>query len=72
MDIKSQVYKYINDYKAQNDGNYPSVRRICRKFDIASTNTAHKILHELMEDGKIKQNEDRQIMVVGGLWLPPA
>ena len=72
MDTTSLIYQYMLDYKKQNDGNYPSVRRICRTFGIASTNTVHQILHELIEAGKLEQNEDRQIMVVGGLWLPPA
>lgn len=67
----SAVFKFIVDYKKNNDGASPSMREISKTFDISSLSHVRYILGRLEVHGKIKltrAGEARRISVVGGQW----
>lgn len=64
---QAQLLRYIID--RLNDGLPPTVREICRDFNIKSTSTAHKYLKDLVAKGYITMGEgtNRSIRLVGGV-----
>ena len=57
-----QIYNYIVEFS--NENNYPpTVREICKKFDLSSTSVAHYYLEKLRKEGKIsnEKNKNRAI-----------
>lgn len=70
------VYDYIVDYKANNNGNSPSIREIKDKFNVSSTSLVFTILNDIEKLGLIKlpkvTGQTRSIVVVGATWTPPS
>jgi len=63
-DRQAELLRYITD--RVNDGLPPTVREICKEFDIKSTSSAHKYLKELVAAGYITMGEgtNRSIRLV--------
>lgn len=68
------IYRFIVDYKRQNDGVSPSMREIGRGVGLNSTNTVSLHLNTLKDAGMITMiyADSRSIRVNGGRWVPPA
>ncbi|OGC95331.1 MAG: hypothetical protein A2W25_05290 [candidate division Zixibacteria bacterium RBG_16_53_22] len=66
------IYQFILAFKAEHDGNSPSIREIKRACNISSTSMVEIYLDCLIGDGKIvminKGTNYRRIGVVGGVW----
>lgn len=65
------VLAFIKQFKAENDGNSPTIREICDGCDISSTSVCNYILGILDRAGKISLTRDgaaRRISVTGGRW----
>ncbi len=59
-----QIYNFIVEFS--NENNYPpTVREICRKFNLSSTSVAYYYLDKLRKEGKIsnEKNKNRSITV---------
>lgn len=68
-----RVMDFIIQYKAQHDGNSPTMREIGQAIDIPSTSRIRCLLKVLVSDGLIKLDErhNRSIRVVGAFWRSP-
>jgi SOS-response transcriptional repressor LexA len=66
-DKADEVYNFIIQYKEAHDGHSPFVRAIMRECDLSSTSHVRYYLDRLAQDGLIRL-EDRRIIVVGGKW----
>lgn len=64
-----RVFNFIVAYKANNDGNRPTMRRIRDALDIGSESTVHYHIQQLIKTGRLKRDIDGKIMVVGGKWF---
>jgi repressor LexA len=54
MTVKlKEIYQFIVDYYLDNNFT-PTVREICKKFNIKSTSSAHILLRKLEDDGHVK------------------
>lgn len=70
------VYNFILTYKAEHDGNSPSIREIVVGTGITSTSVVSYYLDRLVEHNMITVDFDapgkaRNITIPGGRWLPP-
>jgi hypothetical protein len=64
---RQKIFEFIIKHKQDNDGNSPTIRKICNACDISSTSVVDFHLRALIYEGKIiKQNGI--ISVVGGQW----
>ena len=68
-----QIYRFIVDYKAQHDGNSPTIRQIQRACGVNSTSVVVSLLNNLELQGLIRRprngtDKSRNIEVVGGTW----
>lgn len=68
-----QIYRFIVDYKAQHDGNSPTIRQIQRACGVNSTSVVVSLLDNLELQGLIRRprngtDKSRNIEVVGGAW----
>ena len=67
-----ELFNFIVEFKARNDGISPTQREIGKACDITSTSVVSFLLRKLEESGKIeflaKDGEARAIKVVGGQW----
>lgn len=68
-----EVYRFIVDYKAQHDGNSPTIRQIQRACGVNSTSVVVSLLNNLELQGLIRRprngtDKSRNIEVVGGAW----
>jgi predicted transcriptional regulator len=71
--IRQQIYDFIVQFKAEHDGNSPSIREMAEKFE-RSTNTINYDLSYLDAMGLIERGEkgeSRMIKVVGAKWIAP-
>lgn len=75
---KQKVFEFILKFKAEHDGNSPTIRGIGDACDIPSTSTVEYYLSKLEREGLIdrcerKSNNSnaRMIRVAGGQWSPP-
>jgi SOS-response transcriptional repressors (RecA-mediated autopeptidases) len=72
---KRRCYRFILKYKAEHDGNSPTIREIGEGCGVSSTSTVRFHLIGLERMGLIRSfhgaNKTRKIEVVGGEWLPP-
>lgn len=71
--VLDSLYRYIVAYKAQNDGNAPTMREIVDAGLASSTSVASYRLGILCKQGRIRMGaqQARTIEVVGGRWIPP-
>ena len=68
-----EIYRFIVDYKAQHDGNSPTLRQIQRACGVNSTSVVVSLLNNLELQGLIRRprngtDKSRNIEVVGGAW----
>lgn len=71
--IRKQIFDFIVEYKAENDGCAPSMHEMADKFH-RSTNTISYDLTFLQAIGLIELDNDgksRMIKVVGAKWVAP-
>ena len=72
--LSEHAYKFILEYKEENDGNTPSIRTIVLEcphmFDLAR---AKRAIQHLEETGKvvIDKNSPLRIRVIGAKWVAP-
>lgn len=64
------VLDFIKEYKADNDGNSPTVREIMEGVGLSSTSVVVYYLNNLVERELITRlkSDSRSIQVVGGSW----
>ncbi len=67
------AYQFILAYKAEHDGNSPSMRQVGAAIGVESSSLMDYYLTGLEKAGLIIRptNEARGIIVVGGQWVPP-
>lgn len=67
---KEEVLNFIINFKAENDGNSPSLEEIAEGCGLPTTgtSTASYFLDRLEADGKLRHGGVRSIEVVGGEW----
>lgn len=68
---QQRVYRFVVQYKKQNDGNSPTIREIMDGCGITSTSQVRYYLIKLAERGLIRLPEKgsaAKIEVVGGYW----
>jgi predicted transcriptional regulator len=72
--IRKQIYDFILSFKAEHDGNSPSIRDIADKFH-RSTSMVNYYLNYMESIGLIWRGEkgvSRMIQVTGATWNPPS
>ena len=65
------VYQFILSFKAQYDGNSPTIREIAGGCGISSTSMVEYYLDKLVKDGRIiltKASGSRKMLVRDGCW----
>ncbi len=65
------IFEWIINYKAEHDGNSPTVRQIGKGVGIPSTSVVRYNLDEMERNGWIhllRDGSTRGIVVVGGHW----
>lgn len=66
---RKKVFDYIVAFKANNDGNSPTMREISHACGVKSTSNVEYILNQLEESGYIRRlSGARGIIVNGGQW----
>jgi SOS-response transcriptional repressor LexA len=71
----NQLYKFICDYKANHNGNSPSLAEARDAMCLGSMERVHYLLNRLVENHKVSidgTRQSRNIEVVGSQWIPPA
>lgn len=68
---QQEVYEFICEYKAENDGISPTEQEIAEELH-RSVSTARYLVLKLLTKGVIYRiDERRAIAVTGGTWTPP-
>lgn len=70
--LKKRVYRFILEYKQDNDGIAPTLAEISEHVGTSSSN-AYLVLWSLEQDGLVYvgRSAQRDIRVKGGRWIPP-
>jgi SOS-response transcriptional repressor LexA len=71
MNILQRIYRFLVEYKVDNNGNSPTLREICEACTISSTSVAIYYLRKLQELGLIHLEgamKSRSITVQAGRW----
>lgn len=65
-----QVYKFLIEYKRENDGNTPTIREIAEALGFSSTSLSRHYLNGLDRIGLIRREKlkSRGVEIVGGYW----
>ena len=67
---RQEIFEFIIAYADEHQGNSPSIRRIKSHFALAY-GTVHTHVMKLIKDGRLRQDEDGHLVVIGSEWIPP-